>query len=240
MKALSLFFVVLLCSPRCFGDVGMDVYQTFSLDEHTFGVAGEIRVLKDSRLLRSDIQLFKDSPMDIGTAFTGIKKFEKNPPRSAQLLFLNQAKKVIQKITMEKAYASIKQVSLGSRKNFILVTEDDSAGWGSYNGPITRILEVNRQKMQWLKAMDSVKHKKETIVLMKSVKANWKIVQAQSGNDVLVIESLFNPELKESFFTNYIRYHRINDQWIKSVRMKPIAWESNGTDDVFDPKDFPE
>jgi len=105
---------------------------------------------------------------------------------------------------------------------------------------MTRILEVNPRKMRWLEATDSVKHRTETIELMKSVKANWKIVQTPSGSDVLTIESFFDPDVKENFSTNYIRYHQVNHKWIKSVRTKPVAWESNGMDDVFDLKDFPE
>ena len=232
----SLFFLL-----PCFGcSTNMSVYRTLALDRSSFGVEGKIEVLKDKRLLDSDIKAFEEDPIEVGSNFESLPKFKEKQPKHAQLVFLNANNKVIQTIELEKAYASVNVLDLGLNKKFVLVEQNYSIGWGSYNGPIAQILEVTPNEMKWVKAQNPADHQSDDIMLMKSLKRDWKIVQTKTGKEILKVACNADSDSKEGFSTSYIRYQYTPNGWIKKMKVKPVEWWSENENDFPSLKNFPE
>ncbi len=60
-------------------------------------------------------------------------------------------------------------------KNFIFITEDKGIGFGSYNGPISILYELDENKLTPVSVANETTGKKGPMELMRSLKTNWKI-----------------------------------------------------------------
>ena len=113
-----------------------------------------------------------------------------------------------------------------------LLTVDYSVGMGSYNGPITFLVEVTSGAMRYV----SVGGK--PITLMRSLKTDWKFAPIKSGGvkstDILEVscrpsetaKSDANPN--NDFTVSYRRTHWNGVKWTRREKTKTGFWEDDG------------
>lgn len=136
-------------------------------------------------------------------------------------------------LKLEKATAKIETKDFdGANKRLILVTQDFTAEFGSYNGPITKILKITSTGMSWVKALNQETKKEFEISLMKSLKSAWSFAPTSSGqeSDLLKVKCEFDENAKAGFITTYSRIHLTPHGWIMSQRHEDAAWENEALD----------
>jgi hypothetical protein len=121
---------------------------------------------------------------------------------------------VVEPQELERPLARLERTHLyADDRATYLVTVDYSAGFGSYNGPITFLLEVTAGRLNWLKATEEKTGGSERISLMQSPKTVWKIVPGARGSGRDILEAACRPELPDgsqpgevAFRLSYVRY----------------------------------
>lgn len=140
---------------------------------------------------------------------------------------------------MEEYFAEIKKVYLyGSTRPSYLLTLDYSVGAGSYNGPITWLVEVVEGAIKRVEAVDKTTGEKKEIAMMRSGKAGWKLVKATNGKSIDILKVSTRPAESESynkegslnFVVTYQRIHFNGLVWEKYTNQQKGFWES---DDFF-------
>ena len=151
-----------------------------------------------------------------------MRSFKSSPLRNAGLRIVKSNGMPTESVELERPLARLERAHLyaDSRETY-LVTADYSAGFGSYSGPATSLLEVGEGRMKWLNATDSVTGKSERLTLAQTLKSVWKIVAMPGGEGSDILQALCRPAFQpgdDEFKLIYIRYHFDGKRWVQLVR----------------------
>ena len=206
--AKALFVVVLLtfseirATPPSVIDPGYVLKQKIALTKKLDGVDAFIEIWRDKRTV---------------------------PVKPAVIVFnstrLNNSKNIL---TLEKPDATINvQYTDGLHKRIFLITQNFKSEFGSYNGPITQLLEIHENSIAWASAFAKNSRKSDQIILTRSLKSAWNF--DRKTNDILQVRCLPN-ESFDGFITYFSRFHFGKQGWILTTRNEPILWEAEDGD----------
>lgn len=219
------------------------VSKSYPLTKAVHGVDGVLQLLQDSRLTKDAYD------KHFGTAFNDmyiydeklLPLFKDNPPLGIVLRILVQGKGFL--LTSEShtydqvPVAWLEEVRLsGPSRPSYLFTQDLSIGMGSYAGPTTYFYNVIDGNLKPIEYLDKETGKREQIVLMRSLKTNWKLVKSKDGKtkDILHIACRPNFENKSNdegeFVVYYDRFHFDGNEWVKYQKIEKDFWEAEGED----------
>jgi len=201
-------------------EVGYVIQQSVKLSQAQDGFEGRLDLLVDEVLI-SKVAL---------------------APKVALLQLVSSHNQVLQKLLLEKPIAEIKTADFSDIGNrLILVTQDFSADFGSYSGPISKILEISNDTLHWAEAW-SAQNKSTKISLLRSLKTAWSFAPSKNGKskDILKVSCRFDPGSEGEFKTVFSRFHREKTGWQVTERSKPILWErENDSSALPNLKEFP-
>ena len=204
------------------------VHQTLVLAQKSDGIDGSLEILRDQRLTELDIKALQEHDPD--TSPENSTRFKNNPLKPARLLLKSNDGQVLQSLHLEKPYATLEIAETGANKHAILVTQDFGIGMGSYNGPITKILDVTSDSMTWAKARQRHDGGAIPISLMRSLKSAWNFISTSEGKDILAVNSRPDEGSMEKFTTVFSRYHHDKSGWIVLTRSEGLLWEAEDGD----------
>ena len=192
------------------------VFQRARLSNAENGLNGELELVQDSRLtpaLRERLwgggELTPDSPI-----------FRTAPLRNAELRLVRWGGLPVESEPLERPLAKLESTRLygGSRETYLL-TVDYSAGFGSYSGPATFLLEVAGGLINWLQATQTGTGKKERITLARTLKSVWGIVDVPGTTQKEILQALCRPIPDSHEFTlTYLRYYFDGQNWVRLDR----------------------
>jgi len=122
----------------------------------------------------------------------------------------------------------------GSENPDYLFTLDLSAGMGSYAGPTTYLYEIVGGTLKAVEYVDNGTKKNAPLVLMRSLKTNWKLVKSNTGKVTDILHVSCRPDNRSShagavqFLVYYDRFHFDGKTWIKYQRVEHDFWEAEG------------
>ena len=226
-SALSLLLLVPMAKA---GDADFTVHRKLVLAKKTDGFDGSLEVWRDKRLTDADLKIMREHDPDSDPA--NGPRFKAVPVKPAVIRLKSEDGHLIQSLILEKPMAEIEAKNIGMKgQRIFLVTQDFGIGMGSYNGPITRILEVTPKSAAWAEALDRRSGKKTRISLMRSLKSAWSFTPAKTGGVEDILEARSYPdETSDGFTTSFSRYHRDRRGWTTRVRTEPGLWESEDDD----------
>jgi hypothetical protein len=219
------------------------VSKSYPLTKAVHGVDGVLQLLQDSRLTKDAYN------KQFGTALNDmymydeklLPLFKDNPPLGAVLRILMQGKGFF--LTSEShtydqvPVAWLEEVGLsGPSRPSYLFTQDLSIGMGSYAGPLTYFYEIVDGKLKPIEYLDNETKKRDKIVLMRSLKTNWKLVKSKDGNskDILHVACRSNFENKsedeDRFLIYYDRFCFDGKGWVRYQRVEKGFWEVDAED----------
>lgn len=199
-------------SARMAGSPTMAVYARLSLTKQTDGIDGELQVLQDGRLtpsLRGKLWETGDAGADAASL------------RHASIRLVRSDGSLVQSEELEHPLARLECVHLyADRRSTCLVTVDYSAGFGSYSGPATFLLEIKSGRLSWIEAKDTRTGRTQRISLADTLKSAWKIVGARTGSGKDLLQALCRPDIdiEGGFKMIYIRYFYDGNVWQERVR----------------------
>ncbi len=196
------------------------------LTQTSSGVDGHLEVLQDSRLT------LKLSGLVWGTGDTNLDDdpvlaiFKSEPPHNAVIQIVDRAGKVLEAKELERPLAKLRTAHLyaDSRLTYLL-TVDYSAGFGSYSGPITTLVEVKGGHLHWVESTEVTTGKKGEISLMESLKTTWKFVAAPDGKGKQILLAQCRPNWSaplngdQDFRTTYARFYFDGSKWLVAERI---------------------
>jgi hypothetical protein len=204
-------------------------YSRMPLSVRANGVQGELQILRDVRLTPSVMEeLWGAGDLEVDNPRWAFLK--RNPLRKARVRILKSDGAQLQAEELERPLARLERTRLyGENGDTYLLTVDYSAGWGSYSGPATFLLEVKSGRLSWLETTDGRTGKNERISLADTLKSAWKIVPASRGPGKDIVQVLCRPnfELDGQFKLTYIRYTYDGKKWSKHVKETDGFWESD-------------
>jgi hypothetical protein len=110
---------------------------------------------------------------------------------------LSKNGKELSRLYLDKFFASIETEKINNHgKRMILITQDFGIGMGSYNGPLTKILKIEKNKISWTKAYNSKSKKSESISLMRSLKTAWNFGPKNRLGEVDILKVSCRPDEK--------------------------------------------
>lgn len=208
------------------------VHQAITLTRQYEGIEGRLEIVRDQRLKDSDIKAIQERDLD--TSFENSPRFKSDPLNMARLLLKSQDGHLLQSIVLDKPYAALEAVDVQNNERVILVTQDFSVGLGSYNGPITQILNIEGSAMSWATACEhetNCKNKKK-ISLMRSLKTAWNFASSKNGKSKDILEvscrpsDFLDPLGQPVFVTKFSRYHKVDGNWVVASRSEKKFWEA--------------
>jgi hypothetical protein len=194
------------------GSPQMAVYARMSLAKQANGIDGELQVLQDARLTPS----LRDQLWGTGDAGAAPASL-----RDATVRLVRSDGSLVQAEQLERPLARLESDYLyADRRSTYLLTVDYSAGFGSYSGPATFLLEVKSGRLSWIEAKDPRSGRTERISLADTLKSAWKIVGARTGSGKDLLQALCRPdfETEGEFKIIYIRYFYDGKVWQERVR----------------------
>jgi hypothetical protein len=125
------------------------------LSQASSGIDGYLELLQDARLTpeltgliwgTGDINIDDDPKL---------ADFRSNPPHNGAIQVVDRAGKILEVKNLERPLAKLRSAQLyGDARLTYLLTVDYSAGFGSYSGPITSLVEVKNGHLLWLKSTE--------------------------------------------------------------------------------------
>lgn len=204
--------------------------QSLALSGHDNGVEGTLQLLLDERLAAPvretlwgkggwDVVLPAESSLR--------KEFAARPPVKAKLRVRNRAGAVVAERSLETPLAKLETWKAAGREApLILLTQDRSAGFGSYGGLETTLLAVSGGAIHEVSARDARTEREEPIRLVRALKSDWRIADEGGTPEILVVSS--RPKAADgSFATVCVRYSIDRGRWIKRQRERDGLWESD-------------
>lgn len=145
--------------------------------------------------------------------------------RPARLELRGCQGELLDSLTFEVPLAQLHPTPLrGTETPTYLLTLDLTAESGSYNGPVTLLIEVRQQRLQQVAAIGADKNV-EPIRLALTGKAAWKRI-ARGNTDHLLTVACQRQE--DEFVVTYRRYFPSEHGWLVRTRTQPGFWESDG------------
>jgi hypothetical protein len=202
--------------------------QKILLTKKSDGIDASLEVWRDKRLSTADINLMREHDPDNDP--TRSLKFQKIPVKPAIIALTSNGSDdshTIQLLPLEKPYATINDKYIDGFKRIFLITQDFGIAFGSYNGPITQLLEINGNSMNWVKTLDKRSNINVQISLLRSLKSAWNF--DPKTNDILQIRCRPSDSL-DTFITYFSRYHHNDRGWTLITRSEPMFWEAEDGD----------
>ena len=228
--ALSLF-----CLGGCFAQGFTDgaqaprssQYKTTArlpLSQASNGIDGYLELLQDARLTPELTGLiWGTGEIDINDD-PKLVEFKSNPPHNGAIQVVDRAGRILEVKNLERPLAKLRSAQLyrDARLTYLL-TVDYSAGAGSYNGPITSLVEVKNGHLRWLQATELGTGKTGEISLMESLKTTWRLVAAPGGKGKQILLAQCRPDWSSvkddpDFTTQYARFYFDGSKWLAKVR----------------------
>lgn len=194
------------------------------------GVDGTLELLEDARLTEDDRKILNEHDPDVD--LNRSPRFREKPVYSAIIRLRTKDSRVFHDLKLEKPTAELQSVKLGSDGDTaFFITQDFGIGMGSYNGPVTKILNLGSHPLVWASALDQRTNKRIEISLMRSLKTAWNFAPSKNnvGKDILKVSCRPNLEQK-GFSITYLRYHFEKGDWVVSQRAEPGFWEAEDSD----------
>jgi hypothetical protein len=188
------------------------------------GVDGDLELHQDARLtLKLSSRLWGTGDINIDDD-PELAMFKTEPPRNAVIQIVDQSGKVLESKRLERPLAKLRTAQLyGDSRLTYLLTVDYSAGFGSYSGPITNLVEVKSGHLQWVESTEIKTGSTGTISLMESLKTTWKFVDAPDGKGKQILLARCRPDWSSDkddpdFRTTYARYYFDGTKWLAIER----------------------
>jgi hypothetical protein len=165
------------------------------------------------------LQLLVDSRINEKAELEAIPEDARNA-----ILILSKNKFEVSRKLLDKPKADIQLLKGNTgEKVFFFVTEDWSAGFGSYNGPISILYSIENH--QFVKASTKVE-------LMRSLKTDWKIQEKGRNGFAEIFSVSCRPDFKKfaekiSFKVLYLRYAFDGQIWKEFRRDLKGFWEND-------------
>jgi hypothetical protein len=146
--------------------------------------------------------------------------FKSEPPRNAAIQVVDQSGKVLEEKRLDRPLAKLRTAQLyGDSRLTYLLTVDYSAGFGSYSGPITNLVEVKSGHLHWVESTETKTGSTGTISLMESLKTTWKFVDAPDGKGKQILFTQCRPDWSSvkddpDFRTTYARFYFDGTKWL--------------------------
>ena len=219
------------------------VLKSYPLTNAIHGIDGVVQLLQDSRLTKDMYnKQYGSVPIDMNTIDEKLfLLFKDNPPLGSVLRILSKDKKFFW-IRESHTYdlvpiAWLEEVILsGSDRPCYLFTQDLSMGMGSYAGPITYFYNIIEGELEPIEYLDRKTGKREQIVLMRSLKTNWKLVKSMDGKTKDILHIACRPDLDNmsnddvEFLVYYDRFHFDGKEWVKYQKIEKDFWEAEEKD----------
>ena len=202
------------------------------LSQAANGVDGELQILKDPRITGAIAkQVWNTGELDVEQKDI-IPSFKDSPVRNARIQIVARSGAILDSEDLERPLARIgtAQLYVNAKVSYLL-SVDYSAGFGSYSGPITFVVEVSGGRLHWVEAVDA-SGKRTKLSLMDSLKTAWIIVDA-SGGGKQILEAACRPTEKTlktggDFTITYTRFFFDGMDWYLVSRTVPGFTEFEG------------
>src|ERR1035437_3341788 len=208
------------------GDTRYAVVSQLPLARNQNQIDGKLQILEDARLTPQLRKMLWGTGGDMQDDDPARSVFKSDPPHNAQVRIVTNKGTIVETSPLERPLAKLSRTLLyGTPRPTYLVTVDYSAGFGSYNGPVTLPLEVQDGRLHWLEATDSATGKKEQIELMQSLKTTWKIVDSASKTGKEILHAACRPDdfssTSNDFTLTYTRYYFSGSDWMRIQKKQP-------------------
>ena len=220
-------------SGRCFARRLADELQASApykttaklpLSQASNGVDGYLELRQDTRLTPKLIGLLWGTGDVNVDDDPELAAFKSKPPRNGEIQVVDRAGKILDVKKLERPLAKLRTAQLyGDAKLTYLLTVDYSAGFGSYSGPTTSLVEVNSGHLRWIESTELRTGKTGEISLMDSLKTTWKLVDAPDGKGKQILLAQCRPDWSSvkddpAFTTQYARFYFDGTRWLAKVR----------------------
>jgi hypothetical protein len=203
--------------------------QAFALQQKENGIAGTLELFLDRRLSRSvQDQLWGKGnwsfvfPPDSNL----YRQFSNRPPVNARLRIADRAGKVVASRDLQTTLAKLQEWNPSTDSNQVfLLTQDHSAGFGSYSGLGTTLFMVSGSAFREVKAFNTESGQEVEIRLAKSLKSDWRIMRRGDKAEILSISC--HPKSHSQFVIDYARYSFDGEKCLVYKREAEGVWESD-------------
>jgi hypothetical protein len=221
---------------------GYKIYQTLPLTKRSNQLDGLLILLIDKRVAGLEATLRSDGydPMEhLDTKFESeAYSLPEKDILQALLLVVDSEKKVVYSEELGRESARLDRVFLyrDKAKPTFIITTDYSIGAGSYNGPISRLLEVTEKGIVYLLP--------DNTGLMNSLKAAWATVDGNGSKDIIFkschpdYDAKQNTDGSSNFLVVYGRFRFDGKAWKKTTHTKPGFWENDFIGSGLDKREF--
>lgn len=195
----------------------------------TLNIMGkQLVVMQDQRISQKLILAMKSHDPENNPESLPI--FKKDPLKHIVLRLLAKDGKELSRLELDKSFAEIgeKKVNKDGKK-IIVVTQNFGIGMGSYNGPVTKILRIENNKISWENVLDLQSKTEVPIALLRSLKSAWNFTSRNRLGeiDILKVSSRPDEEMKKSGYrTTFSRYHFLQNKWILKEVSRDLLWEA--------------
>lgn len=217
------------------------ISKSYPLTKTVHGIDGALQLLQDSRLTKHDYD------KQFGTAYKyvnrvdekGLALFKDNPPLGTVLRVLANNDKFLA-VRESRTYdlvpvAWLEEVALSNPyKPTYLFTLDESQGMGSYTGPVTYFYAIADGKLKAIEYLDADTKNREQMVLMRSLKTAWKLVNSKDGKSKDILHIACRPDGtsdskgEDVFLVSYDRFRFEGKGWVRYRRVERGFWEAEG------------
>lgn len=239
ITAVSILIASIALSSSAFSqEDGLAIKATIQLSSAADGFNGRLVLLEDKRLTPDLDKLLWESggpELALNPTDPRYKLLTSPPLQPAKIRLLNDSSNPVAEMKLERELARIEPVPLHPGHRTILVTTDLSAGFGSYSGPFTELLDLRQGKFETVTAQNTESSDQQPIRLASTLKTAWKLSPAgnhsNAAEDILEVACRPNADAS-AFYITYSRYHWTSHGWIESSRSARGWWEA---DEAFPP-----
>ncbi|MGB7620857.1 MAG: hypothetical protein WBN92_00760 [Terriglobia bacterium] len=222
---------------------GYAIRASMALTERLSGINGRLELLEDERLSSEIRRELWGSPIELACDNGGepprrtfCASVAHVPLRRAMVRLVGNDGRVIYQHLLERELGELTSRQLyGDGRNTYFITNDLSAGFGSYSGPVTLLAEVRHSAFHWLTATDEGTGHADTVSLMSSLKTRWEVLPPSAGSrDILQVKC--RPDFEKAapdsadmpFLVTFERYHYNGTTWVRRARAESGFWENDG------------
>lgn len=200
--------------------------ERFTLHQASNGVDGTLELLLDRRLTesaRKELWGKGDWSFVLPHVSPLYKEFTVLPPGKSKLVIRSNNGLLVAERQLDTPLARLEAWNAPSGANqLFILTEDYTAGVGSYNGPGAILLQISEAAIQDVKAVNAESQKDEPIRLVKSLKSDWR---REGADEILSVSCRARDG--GTFVIDYVRYAFNGRQWLEYKRQTDGFWESD-------------
>jgi hypothetical protein len=211
-----------------------------NVDRPTASMTGRLEVLEDARLTDAVRPVFDRTGRPRcetadGELRTLCDAMARQPIRPPLVRLVDRNGRERDRHVLDRELADVQPVRLYGVSGPVtyLVSNDVSAGFGSYSGPVTYFAEIRNGQLIWLQVENVQTRERHGWILMSSLKAAWRVDDGPKAvHDVFAVSSapVLTPTPKGDaelpFQITLTRYHFNGTQWIEFNQSQPGLWES--------------